>query len=86
MVTKQEEVERRFTILEEQGKQNNVDHQRIMKELEGLNTKLDSAMSSKADKSELNSFKNKTWGFLSAFTLALISSFVGLLIYLSTNK
>lgn len=85
-LTKQEEVERRFTILEEQGKRNTEDHKIIMVELQSLNGKLDQAIQAKADKSELKGLSNRLWGFITAFTLALVSSFVGLLIYLTTNK
>ena len=76
------EAERRFTILEEQGKQNNIDHKTIMAALNKMNTKLDDVIQSKADKSELKIISNRMWAFVSASATALITIFV----YLVTSQ
>ena len=77
MTTKQEEVERRFTILEEQGKQNNLDHKNIMEAVNKIDKKLDDAIEKKVDKSDFTDMRNKQW----AVIMAIISSFIGLIIY-----
>jgi len=73
MTTKTDmEIERRFTILEEQGKQNLVDHQDIMKQIENINKKLDIAIDSKADKSSVEKLSDKVWWFIGIFATAFI--------------
>lgn len=77
-LTKQEEVERRFTILEEQGKQNNLDHKSLMEAIDKINQKLDTVIKDKADKEEVDDINKKLWGFATV----IITAFVGLIIYL----
>ena len=77
-LTKQEEVERRFTILEEQGKQNIEDHHTIMAKIDAISFKLDNAIDSKADKTELKEVSQRIWGFATI----IITAFVGLIVWL----
>jgi hypothetical protein len=70
------EQERRFTVLEEQGKQNCIDHNEIKILIGHINKKLDDAIESKADKSELKTISNRMWGFVSAAATALVSILV----------
>lgn len=76
-LTKQEEVERRFTILEEQGKQNNIDHKLIMETVGRIDKKLDEAIEKKVDKTDFTDMRNKQWMVI----MAIITSFIGLIIY-----
>lgn len=82
MVTKQEEVERRFTILEEQGKRNIEDHKSIMEAISKISCKLDTAIKEKADKVDVDDINKKLW----AFATLIISSFIGLLVYMLQDK
>jgi hypothetical protein len=76
-LTKQEEVERRFTILEEQGKRNNIDHKLIMETVNRMDKKLDEAIEKKVDKTDFTDMRNKQWMVI----MAIITSFIGLIIY-----
>ena len=81
-LTKQEEVERRFTILEEQGKQNNTDHKSMMDKICKIDAKLDTAIKEKADRIELDDINKKLWGFATLF----ITAFFGILVYMIQTK
>jgi hypothetical protein len=76
------EQERRFTVLEEQGKQNCIDHNEIKILIGHISKKLDDAIESKADKDEVKTISNRMWGFISAVATAFIS----ILIYLVQNS
>lgn len=81
-LTKQEEVERRFTVLEEQGKRNVSDHKSIMEAISKINYKLDTAIKDKADKVEVDDINKKLWAFATLF----ITAFFGILVYIIQTK
>ena len=81
-LTKQEEVERRFTILEEQGKRNCEDHKSIMDIINKIDRKLDEAIEKKVDKTDYIDMKNKQWMVI----MAVITAFIGLIVYELQNK
>jgi hypothetical protein len=72
------EQERRFTILEEQGKQNFSDHKMIMETISRIDRKLDTAIKEKADREDVDEVNKKLWGFATV----IITAFVGLIVYL----
>lgn len=72
------EQERRFTVLEEQGKQNNLDHKSLMEAINKINQKLDNAIQNKADREDVDEVNKKLWGFATV----IITAFVGLIVYL----
>lgn len=72
------EQERRFTILEEQGKQNIEDHSSIMEAIQKMTSKLDNVIQNKADKEDVDEVNKKLWGFATV----IITAFVGLIVYL----
>lgn len=72
------EQERRFTILEEQGKQNVEDHRSIMEAIQKMTSKLDNVIQNKADREDVDDVNKKLW----AFATIIITAFVGLIVYL----
>ena len=80
--TKDEIIERRFTILEEQGKRNCEDHKSIMDKICKIDAKLDTAIKEKADRIELDDINKKLWGFATLF----ITAFFGILVYMIQTK
>lgn len=72
------EQERRFTILEEQGKQNVEGHKSIMEAIQKMTCKLDDVIQNKADREDVDEVNKKLWGFATV----IITAFVGLIVYL----
>lgn len=59
-------------MLEEQNKQNVKDHSVILAEVSKISVKLDTAISNKADKSDLDTLNSRFWGFILAFAVAFL--------------
>ena len=72
----------RLSVLEEQGKRNIEDHKSIMEAISKMSCKLDTVIKEKADKVEVDDINKKLW----AFATLIISSFIGLLVYMLQDK
>ena len=68
----------RLSTMEEQLQQNSREHTEIKVVLNTMNNKLDAAIVSKADQTDLNSLSNKMWGLVSI----IFAAFIGLIVWL----
>lgn len=75
---KSDTIKERISVLEEQGRRNQIDNSNMLAELKSINEKLDGAIRTKADREELKELNSKLWGFVTI----IITAFVGLLVYM----